>query len=383
MNIFRKKKGQVFVIALVAMLVLVIIGILILEVGNVMYEKVHMQNIADSGAMEGGTWYARSLNLISASNKILVVSVIAGAVICIGTSGGALPAVEKYLNKYQDIQDLLAGVGKSKDLKLLPWMVQGAVFINGSRNDALFSIGLFNIENPDQKFYTPSFNLKRRTAADLFDLGFFSDVDYGTKKLEEGVDYEFEGEEFFRKGEKLDKDKYIFKKHPKIKGENVYQVWNKETEKFEKLAERRVNEAIEEFNFLEQLRFDIIANEDADHSMLVIAFKDKNKFSQLVNSGFLKDGSGERIKPGSMTALSYVKIEGGSMDFWDINGSNYTPRIENIKLPEIEKLQGAFQAISAAGKLADFDAPDGFGADLNTGVSGDETNILEDYFILH
>ena len=74
-------KGQILVPAILAVVALFMAVILTVETGNVVFEKIKAQNAADSAAVEAGLWYARSLNIVSISNKILAVSALA-ATIC-------------------------------------------------------------------------------------------------------------------------------------------------------------------------------------------------------------------------------------------------------------------------------------------------------------
>jgi len=71
------------------------------------------------------------------------------------------------------------------------------------------------------------------------------------------------------------------------------------------------------------------------------------------------------------------------MDFWDINGSNYAPRIENIKLPKIEKLQDALGAIAGAGKLAGFEGVEMPGLNMENDLLSRGENFFEEHVILH
>lgn len=70
----KGKKGQVLVIVLGLVFVLYALSLFIIETGRFVTAKMHLQNTADSVAMESGIWYARSLNMASLINKVRYVT---------------------------------------------------------------------------------------------------------------------------------------------------------------------------------------------------------------------------------------------------------------------------------------------------------------------
>ena len=159
-KLIRKNKGQVLVISIAVLLAIFILFFLVVETGNFMYEKVHLQNAADSGAIEGGLWYARSLNILSLSNKILLCSGIAGGIMTFCGFPDGFKAAELVRN----IQDVFAGTGKpgtaSFNIKAAPCVAEGCVIWNGKKNE-VDSIALFNVENFSDNTIFPSFNVER------------------------------------------------------------------------------------------------------------------------------------------------------------------------------------------------------------------------------
>ncbi|HDQ26659.1 MAG TPA: hypothetical protein ENN43_07965, partial [bacterium] len=163
----RGKKGQILILALGVMAAIFIMAVVVVETGNLVYERIHLQNTADSAALEGGLWYARALNVVSLSNKGLVLTTGVAVAAIIITGGTTLPFWERTLNMYMKAQDFFAGTGHFKDKRLMPALTAGAVVINGQRNGCL-SIPLFNVEDFGNNII-PSYNLKRRTLVDFLE----------------------------------------------------------------------------------------------------------------------------------------------------------------------------------------------------------------------
>jgi len=104
--------------------------------------------------------------------------------------------------------------------------------------------------------------------------------------------------------------------------------------------------------------FDII--ETGEHTILVIALKKDIK--QILGSKFfVKKNSSEAILPKILISTSMVKIDGGKMDFWELDGASYTPKLSRIVLPQLN--------------IADTDAVDGF-ADLSQSTFVDNSKEI-------
>lgn len=334
----KNKKSQVLIISIFAFILLFIFAFMVVEVGNLIYLKIHMQNIADSAAMEGGTWYARSLNIVSLSNKVLFLVAAGGLVSIFLTLGVTTSTVKNAIEIVQKIQDVFAGTGNFENVKIAPALNAAAVIINGKRNEETLCVPIFNVEDFDLSAPLPSFNLKRRTLSDFLD---FNDNDAN--------------------------DKYYYKK--KSTGEKVY-VDEKDTRKnkigwtIEKKTGKRLikeSSAVLSDDLKDKLGsiknvlkdfidipFDII--EIGEHTILIIALK-KDIKQQLGTKFFVRKNSSDEIVPSILIATSMVKIEGGKMDFWELDGATYTPKLQHVVLPQIKITDYGNETLSY---LADF-----------------------------
>ncbi|MCX8093023.1 MAG: Tad domain-containing protein [Candidatus Goldbacteria bacterium] len=319
---FKNIKSQVLVISIFAFVLIFIFAYMVIEVGNLIYLKIHLQNIADSAAMEGGTWYARALNIVSLSNKVLFLVAAGGLVSVFLTLGVTAPAVKEAIAFTQKVQDVFAGTGDFEKIRIVPALNAAAVIINGQRNENTLCIPIFNVNDFDLTDPLPSFNLKRRTFTDFLS---FEDNQANNK--------------------------YYYRK--KSTGERVY-VDEKDTRKnkigwtIEKKTGKRLikeksitlpdelNEKLKNIKgFIENidLPFDIV--EIGEHTILVVAIK--RDIKQLLNTKFfLKNNNSQQIVPGFFIATSMVKIDGGKMDIWELDGASYTPKLQHVILPQIK-----------------------------------------------
>ncbi len=345
---FKGKKSQVLVISIFVFVLLFIFAFMIIEVGNLIYLKIHLQNIADSAAMEGGTWYARALNIVTLSNKVLFLVAAGGLATMFLTLGATTPAVKEAIEITQKIQDVFAGTGSFKNIRIVPALNAAAVIINGQRNENTLCIPIFNVEDFDLKDPLPSFNLKRRTLTDFLDS-------FDDKK----------------------DNKYYYRK--KSTGEKVY-VDEKDTRKnkigwiIEKktgkrlIKENKINLPSELNDMLGKMKeflkdidipFDIV--ETGDHTILVVALQKDIK--QITGSRFfIRKKSSQPVVPDVLIATAMVEIDGGKMDFWELDGASYTPKLRHIILPQIKITDG-----DGFVQLADFsrDTFSNFSTDLN------------------
>lgn len=327
-KLLKKKRGQMLVVAVTAIFALFVFGLAIIEIGNLVYEKVHVQNIADAGAMEAGTWYARGLNMASLSNKILVAMTGIAIGATMGSFGTTWPFWEKILNGYMDFQDFFAGTG---DAKALPWLVELTVLINGQRNGAA-SMAFFNVET-FRDYQWPSFNLKRRSLNEVLD------PEQLTAKY-----YYVESET----NKRVDVDKN------EVKTNSAGRIYQDGTGKFvikqqgiveDGLPEEisgvlgKVKEAAEEIEILkealEKLRFDVI--ETGPHTVLVGSLKKDIK--QKLGTDFFKGDDGKHIQP-TLAACALARIDGGSMYFWELDGASYSPHLDRVIVPDLSFLMG-------------------------------------------
>lgn len=369
----KSKKSQVLIISIFAFILLFIFAFMIVEVGNLIYLKIHLQNIADSAAMEGGTWYARSLNIVSLSNKVLFLVAAGGLVSIFLTLGVSTSTVKNAIEIVQKIQDVFAGTGNFANVRIAPALNAAAVIINGQRNEGTLCIPIFNVEDFDLSDPLPSFNLKRRTLSDFLD---FNDNDAN--------------------------DKYYYKK--KSTGEKVY-VDEKDTRKNKigwtiekKTGKRLIKEspAVLSDDLKDKLGsiknvlkdfidipFDII--ETGEHTILIIALK-KDIKQQLGTKFFVRKNSSSEIVPSLLIATSMVKIEGGKMDFWELDGAAYTPKLQHIVLPQIKITDNENETLSY---LADFSKDTISDISSETDVNNifsflsKSTQFLTDNLILH
>lgn len=308
-----KNKGQVLIMALVAMFVFFILAVVVIETGNLIYQKVHMQNIADSGAMEGGLWYARSLNILSLSNKILLCSgVVAGVLTLL-----QIPEAEKIPEVIQKLQDVFAGTGDFEKWKIkpAPFMDMIMVLRNGY-NNGVFSMPLFNVDDFSENGFNPAFNVYRTY---MSDVGQVEKLYYFNSKCD-GQNY------YFKENEVEYNDKlHTFRlKNCKVVPpcpECTYTLYKKPIIKRKTKSDKLVPLAIEE---------------SGNHSVLVVSIKTNLK--QVLNSGFLNDKDGNPIMPSSLISAAMTIIDGGEMSIWDINGAGYTPKLRHIILPKLQQI---------------------------------------------
>jgi hypothetical protein len=319
-NLSPKNKGQVLIIALAAMMVLFVITIVVIESGNLIYEKIHMQNIADSGAMEAGLWYARGLNILSLSNKILL---------CAGGIAGIITAVyppaatkaKKIPEIVQKLQDAFAGTGDFAKWKVKPGPLVAAMLVvrNGWENGVI-DLPIFNTEDFSENGFNPSFNVDRTYISDVEN----KNVTYYIKS-------------------KCDKQTYTFRGPARkvyyTNGGKSWQLIKPEcytacgqTYCGPLFVSRKVERKVKSIKLIP-----LTIEETGEHSVLVVSIKTNVK--QLLSSGFLKNKNGDEIKPAVFISTAMTTIDGGSMDIWDINGAGYTPKIRHIILPQIQQLK--------------------------------------------
>jgi hypothetical protein len=87
-----------------------------------------------------------------------------------------------------------------------------------------------------------------------------------------------------------------------------------------------------------------IVEKDPRHTVLVVSMKSGCK--SLLNNTLLKDKNGKDIVPEVYIAASMVRIQGGTMDLFDVNGASYEARLDHIVLPEFNFGQDSASALS-------------------------------------
>ena len=286
---FKKNKGQILIFAIFVFMILFLFTLIIIETGNFLFNKIHLQNAADSAALEGGTWYARFLNVISISNKVLAGAYGIGLI--------NLSACKIATTIVKEIQDglMIGGV----------IAINGFVMFNEYQNGLKPLPPILNGEDDDKKKLI-TLNLRR---AQLFE-NYSRNVIYYYKEGDRKIYFPESMVEYNNKARRWQL-KYPV---PTKNGPRRY------------FVTREIKTIIpEKMNFL-----DTFLEEDGEHTVYVIAYKGKDKF--IIANNF-KDQNGKKIEPGMLYTNSKVIVDGGSLDVFDINGAQYTPKITRAGLP--------------------------------------------------
>ena len=80
-KIEKDEKGQILVISVLVLLLLVIFIYMVFNVGQMVSERMRLQNIADAAAYSGAVWEARLLNFTAYSNRALIANTVTGCFI--------------------------------------------------------------------------------------------------------------------------------------------------------------------------------------------------------------------------------------------------------------------------------------------------------------
>lgn len=72
----RRERGQVLILALIALLILTLAIFLLLDVSNVIRAKVKAQNAVDAAALTGANWQRHTLNLVGELNLVKATTVL-------------------------------------------------------------------------------------------------------------------------------------------------------------------------------------------------------------------------------------------------------------------------------------------------------------------
>jgi hypothetical protein len=369
-RLIKGKKGQVLVISIAVIFIIFIFVIAAVEIGNLMYEKTHIQNIADSGAMEGGMWYARGMNILSLSNKVLAITGVAGLIAALTGVGEAGIDAIKFVQK---AQDLIAGTGdmEKSGIKPMPLLCAAAVVLNGSDNK-VFSLPLCNLADFDRGKWLPSFNVKRRYVSDIADSQNESNDENGNSSDSNNDIYYYTNG---KTGEKVYVDKNSVQYNPNIKNRAGWkdQIMTK-------------NDPIHGTKFLKRepgdekgfVPLDIVES-SREHSMLVVSIKGGDRLNPVTGAKFFKNKNGEQIKPAFLAGFSFVRISGGKLGIFELDGANYEPKLEHIEFPKIGDTQGLTDSIGRAAEQAQSSGNIGkMGEYLNSSI-----DILNSGILLH
>jgi hypothetical protein len=326
MKKISRQNGQALVISVVVICIVLLLTVAAIESGNLLYEKIHTQNIADSGAVEGGLWYARSMNMLSLSNGILAITgVVAIASIFVGAGGEGY----NLIRGVQISQDAIAGTGDFEQVKPMPFFSAAAVLLNGSDNKSL-SVPVYNLATLEAGKGLPSFNVKRRFFDDIF------------KKDDDADKYYY-----MSKGEKIyvDKESVVHDSNIKNRNSAKAQVMTKNDPvhgtKFLRVEENVQSQGLVPIDIIES---------SSEHTLLVLVFR--NNIKQILGTGFLKDKNNDEIKPLALISSAFVRIKGGKLGIFEINGANYEASLEHIQLPEIADSEGLKSTLENAGEKA-------------------------------
>ncbi len=274
MKMIHGKSGQAYIPLLVAVMLLFILALACAEVGNIIYQKIKLQNAADSAALEGGIWYARTLNIASISNKVL-----AGTLVLTCFTGNA--AGIKMAQKMQDII-----------VESAPYIACAAVARNGIKNGCI-SVPVFNGS------MVPSFNIERRTVKDVIES------DKGFSYTKAGT-----GETVYVKKENVNFD-------PKI-GKNGGYIYQSEDGKITRFVRKGITEEVE-------VPLDLVET-GKGHTCFVISL---NRGYKPIFPGIFK----KRLLKTVFTAYSMTSISGGTLNIEDLNGASYDVSVVKPVIP--------------------------------------------------
>jgi len=290
MKIAGKIRGQSFIPVMVIVTVLFMLALAAAEAGNVIYQKIKLQNAADSGALEGGIWYARTLNIASVSNKVLAGTVVLA---CFTGNAGGIKAAQK-------IQDII--------IESAPYIASAAVVRNGKINGCL-SVPVFN------NSIVPAFNIERRTIKDVLE----SDAGFSYTKAGSG-------ETVYVKKENVSFD-------PRI-GKNGGYIYQSEDGKITRFVKKGITEEVE-------IPLDLVETGNG-HTCFVMSF---NRGYRPLFPGI----SGKKAAKLPFSAFSMTAISGGSLEITDIKGASYDV---SIVKPAIPLLPEGFNAENYASWLS-------------------------------
>lgn len=161
-NNHKSPRGQILPMSLGIFLLLAVLVFLLVNVGRLVLERERVHHRTDVVTFSGGVDYARGLNLLSLSNKILGGGALV-AVASLGSTSSSLSAIQKG-------QDILAGTGNFElnisgtkiNAGILPVYTIVALEYLGTKNK-LLALPLWNQEKlSEYEKIIPNFNVARR-----------------------------------------------------------------------------------------------------------------------------------------------------------------------------------------------------------------------------
>ncbi|MEI7542421.1 MAG: pilus assembly protein TadG-related protein [bacterium] len=351
----KGKKGQVLVISIAVIFIIFIFIITSVEIGNLMYEKTHIQNIADSGALEGGLWYARGMNMLALSNKVLVVTGVAAV---IATLLGDPNSGKNAIELVQKAQDLMAGTGEmdKTGIKTMPLFGAMAVILNGKDNKA-YSIPISNLADIKTGKGLPSFNVRRRYVDNMFEQGKEDKYYYKKKSTNEKI---YVDKNNVQIDLRINNKSKVMTKNDPIHGN--------------KFLSKEKGKA----NNQGTIPLDIVESSN-EHSVLVISYKNSEQLNQISGFKFLTNVKGDEIRPAFLMSYSFVRITGGTLDILAMDGANYEPKIEHIELPKIESTD---DIIDSLGQVTEQTQTNTNSDKINNNILN-VINILNNDLVLH
>lgn len=337
-NFKKDGRGQILIMAIFVFIIIFMFTFLIIETGNLIYKKIHMQNVCDSAALEGGLWYARILNIVALTNKGLGFTYLA-TFLTIGGAKGSIDLV-------QTIQDWI--------INLSPYFICGAVLLNGYQNKVL-SIPLFNKETgQSEENFSSEFsfsNLSSFLPQIINNINIENDAFKKIKEFSSACsdsDYSIIPNLNLRRQKATSilstEVKYYFKKNGKkiyVDANNVS--YNSKARRWQMIRPTResenrryfvTREVVNKYKYAtdenDPIKFFI--EEKGPHYIWVGSLKTGNEF--LIVKNLFRDEKKKSIGPNKFFfTMSKVVIDGGSMDTLDFNGANYSPKLERAGLP--------------------------------------------------
>ncbi len=340
-RIFKENsRGQILVMAIFVFVIIFIFAFLVIETGNLIYKKIHIQNACDSAALEGGIWYARILNIVAITNKIL-----AGTYVATFLSFGIL---KNSIDMVQIIQDWI--------INLSPYFICGAVLLNGHQNK-LLSIPLFNKEAGENSINNSLSDFSFSKITSLFpdiinNINIENEV---FNKIKEFANLNMDGDYSIIPNLNLKRQtaasilttevRYYYKENNVKKYVDANNVsYNHKAKRWQiinpiqtKNGPRRyfvTREVVNKYNFNadENNPLKAFIEEKGPHYIWVGSVKTGNEF--LIVKNLFKDEKKKKIESNKFfITMSKVVVDGGSMDVHDLNGANYSPKFERAGLP--------------------------------------------------
>ena len=126
----RRERGQVLILALIALLILTLAIFLLLDVSNVIRAKVKAQNAVDAAALTGANWQRHTLNLVGELNLVKATTVLISDSLFVPSAQGGADQFLQVENVEDAIQKRATELQRLKEASdTLSQMQQRALFI--------------------------------------------------------------------------------------------------------------------------------------------------------------------------------------------------------------------------------------------------------------